>query len=155
LAENRRHGFRPPLRPSPSTADGAVSNVVVGGLGLEVGPKNVARTAHRLGISSKLDVNASISVGTSEVSLTELVGTYADAKLPYARKWRPSSTDGCSGGRGDLMRHVIHRSSPRKRDPYAAAHRSGLAVNAFYKQQTPVVGFAFARTTRKSYSSTP
>jgi penicillin-binding protein 1A len=46
-------------------------------LGLEVGPKNVVRTAHRLGISSKLDANASIALGTSEVSVVELVGAYA------------------------------------------------------------------------------
>src|SRR6201993_393764 len=52
-------------------------NTVAVRLGLEVGPKNVARTAYRLGISSKLDANASIALGTSEVSLTELVGAYA------------------------------------------------------------------------------
>jgi penicillin-binding protein 1A len=52
-------------------------NTVAIRLGLEVGPKNVVRTAHRLGISSKLDANASIALGTSEVSLTELVGAYA------------------------------------------------------------------------------
>jgi penicillin-binding protein 1A len=52
-------------------------NTVAVRLGMEVGPKNVVRTAHRLGISSKLDANASISLGTSEVSLTELVGAYA------------------------------------------------------------------------------
>ena len=51
-------------------------NTVAVRLGLEVGPKNVVRTAHRLGISSKLDANASIALGTSEVSLTELVGAY-------------------------------------------------------------------------------
>jgi penicillin-binding protein 1A len=52
-------------------------NTVAVRLGLEVGAKNVVRTAHRLGISSKLDANASIALGTSEVSLTELVGAYA------------------------------------------------------------------------------
>src|SRR6202000_376173 len=52
-------------------------NTVAVRLGLEVGPKNVVRTAHRLGISSKLDANASIALGTSEVSLVELVGAYA------------------------------------------------------------------------------
>ncbi len=55
-------------------------NTVAVRLGLEVGPKNVVRTAHRLGISSKLDANASIALGTSEVSLTELVGAY----VPFA-----------------------------------------------------------------------
>jgi penicillin-binding protein 1A len=52
-------------------------NTVAVRLGLEVGPRNVVRTAHRLGISSKLEPNASIALGTSEVSLTELVGAYA------------------------------------------------------------------------------
>src|SRR5438270_12113905 len=52
-------------------------NTVAGRLGLDAGAKDVVRTAHRLGISSKLDANASIALGTSEVSLTELVGAYA------------------------------------------------------------------------------
>jgi penicillin-binding protein 1A len=52
-------------------------NTVAVRLGLEVGPKNVVRTAHRLGISSKLEPNASIALGTSEVSVVELVGAYA------------------------------------------------------------------------------
>jgi penicillin-binding protein 1A len=52
-------------------------NTVAVRLGLEVGAKNVVRTAHRLGISSKLDANPTIALGTSEVSLTELVGAYA------------------------------------------------------------------------------
>jgi penicillin-binding protein 1A len=51
-------------------------NTVAVRLCLEVGPKNVVRTAYRLGISSKLDPNPSIALGTSEVSLTELVGAY-------------------------------------------------------------------------------
>jgi penicillin-binding protein 1A len=68
-------------------------NTVAVRLGLEVGPKNVARTAYRLGISSKLDANASIALGTSEVSLTELVGAYA----PFA-----------NGGRG-VAPHVVNK----------------------------------------------
>src|SRR6201988_1345396 len=52
-------------------------NTVAVRLGLEVGAKNVVRTAHRLGISSKLEANASIALGTSEVSMVELVGAYA------------------------------------------------------------------------------
>ncbi|MEA2890753.1 MAG: penicillin-binding protein, partial [Bradyrhizobium sp.] len=68
-------------------------NTVAVRLGLEVGPRNVARTAYRLGISSKLDANASIALGTSEVSLTELVGAYG----PFA-----------NGGRG-VAPHVVNR----------------------------------------------
>jgi penicillin-binding protein 1A len=68
-------------------------NTVAVRLGLEVGAKNVIRTAHRLGISSKLDANASIALGTSEVSLLELVGAYA----PFA-----------NGGLG-VSPHVVTR----------------------------------------------
>jgi len=66
-------------------------NTVAVRLGLEVGAKNVVRTAHRLGIASKLETNASIALGTSEVSLTELVGAYT----PFA-----------NGGRG-VTPHVV------------------------------------------------
>jgi penicillin-binding protein 1A len=52
-------------------------NTVAVRLGLEVGPNSVVRTAHRLGISSKLEPNASIALGTSEVTMIELVGAYA------------------------------------------------------------------------------
>jgi penicillin-binding protein 1A len=52
-------------------------NTVAVRLGLEVGAKNVVRTAHRLGIASKLETNASLSLGTSEVTLLELTGAYA------------------------------------------------------------------------------
>ena len=52
-------------------------NTVSVRLTLEFGPPAVMRTAHRLGIASKLEPNASIALGTSEVSLLELVGAYA------------------------------------------------------------------------------
>jgi penicillin-binding protein 1A len=68
-------------------------NTVAVRLGLEVGAKNVVRTAHRLGISSKLDANASIALGTSEVSVIELVGAYA----PFA-----------NGGLG-VSPHVVNK----------------------------------------------
>ncbi len=46
-------------------------------LTLELGPATVVRTAHRLGITSKLEANPSIALGTSEVSVLELVSAYA------------------------------------------------------------------------------
>ncbi len=52
-------------------------NTVAVRLGLEVGPKAVVRTAHRLGIASELEANASIALGTSEVTPLELVTAYA------------------------------------------------------------------------------
>ncbi|MEF3368105.1 PBP1A family penicillin-binding protein, partial [Methylocystis sp. 9N] len=52
-------------------------NTVAVRVGLEVGPKTVAKTAHRLGVQSDLQANASIALGTSEVTPLELVGAYA------------------------------------------------------------------------------
>jgi penicillin-binding protein 1A len=73
--ENYSHEYFGPVTLTQALAMSL--NTVAVRLGLEVGPKNVVRTAHRLGISSKLDANASIALGTSEVSLVELVGAYA------------------------------------------------------------------------------
>jgi penicillin-binding protein 1A len=52
-------------------------NTVAVRLGLEVGPKAVVATAHRLGVGSDLQANASIALGTSEVTPLELVSAYA------------------------------------------------------------------------------
>lgn len=51
-------------------------NTVAVRVGLEVGPRNIAATATRLGIQSKLDANASISLGTSAVTPMEMVRAY-------------------------------------------------------------------------------
>jgi penicillin-binding protein 1A len=52
-------------------------NTVSVRLTLEFGPTAVVKTAHRLGIASKLDPNPSIALGTSEVSLLELTSAFA------------------------------------------------------------------------------
>ena len=70
-------------------------NTVSVRLTLELTPMAVIRTAHRLGIASKLEPNASIALGTSEVSMLELVGAYA----PFA-----------NGGLAAIP-HVIERIS--------------------------------------------
>ena len=55
-------------------------NTVAVRLGVEVGAKNVIATAHRLGINSDLQANASIALGTSEVTPLELTTAY----VPFA-----------------------------------------------------------------------
>lgn len=52
-------------------------NTVAVRLGIEVGPRKVAETARRMGIQSPLTDNATIALGTSEVTLLELVSAYA------------------------------------------------------------------------------
>jgi penicillin-binding protein 1A len=52
-------------------------NTVAVRLALEVGPGAVVKTAHRLGITSDLQTNATIALGTSDVTPLELVTAYA------------------------------------------------------------------------------
>ncbi len=68
-------------------------NTVAVRVGMEVGPKSVVHTAHRLGISSELQPNASLALGTSEVTPLEMVTAYA----PFA-----------NGGVG-VQAHIITR----------------------------------------------
>jgi len=59
-------------------------NTVAVKLCLEYGPETVAQTARRMGITSDLAAVPSLALGTSEVTLTELVSAYA----PFAADGR-------------------------------------------------------------------
>lgn len=52
-------------------------NTVAVKLNVEVGPRNVVRTAQRLGIHSPLKANESLALGTSEVAPIEMASAYA------------------------------------------------------------------------------
>ena len=73
--ENYSHEYFGPVTLKQALAHSL--NTVSVRLTLEFGPPAVVRTAHRLGIASKLEPNASIALGTSEVSVIELVSAYA------------------------------------------------------------------------------
>jgi penicillin-binding protein 1A len=73
--ENYNHEYFGPVTLSRALAQSL--NTVSVRLTLELTPMAVVRTAYRLGIGSKLEPNASIALGTSEVSMLELVGAYA------------------------------------------------------------------------------
>jgi penicillin-binding protein 1A len=68
-------------------------NSVAVRLTLDVGAANVVKTAQRMGIISALQANASIALGTSEVTPLELAGAYA----PFA-----------NGGQG-VLPYVVRR----------------------------------------------
>lgn len=93
-------------------------NTVSVRLTMEVTPMAVIRTAHRLGIASKLEPNASIALGTSEVSPLELVGAFATfANGGYA-----------------VMPHVIQRvTNASGKQLYARSQQAlGRVVDARY-----------------------
>ncbi len=91
---NRYDGFMP-LRSALARS----INTVVVRLIKTVGPRKVIDVAKRLGITSKLQAEASLALGTSEVSLLELTGAYAvfanggQGVLPYGIA-EISTTDG-------------------------------------------------------------
>ncbi|HSM42324.1 MAG TPA: transglycosylase domain-containing protein, partial [Afifellaceae bacterium] len=73
--ENYNKKYRGPV--TLRTALALSLNTVAARLAAEVGPENVVSTAHRLGINSPLATNASIALGTSEVTLLEMTGAYS------------------------------------------------------------------------------
>jgi penicillin-binding protein 1A len=73
--ENFEHQYFGPVTLTQALANSL--NTVSVRLTLEFGPAAVARTAYRLGIDSILEPNASLALGTSEVSVLEMVSAYA------------------------------------------------------------------------------
>ena len=73
--ENYGHEYYGPVTLTQALAMSL--NTVSVRLTMEFSPDAVIRTAYRLGIASKLEPNASIALGTSEVSPLELVSAYA------------------------------------------------------------------------------
>jgi penicillin-binding protein 1A len=70
---------------SLETAFAMSLNTVAVKLVMQVGPRNVAAVAHRLGVTSDLGNDASIALGTSEVSLLELTQSF----VPFANGGYP------------------------------------------------------------------
>src|SRR5664279_6482108 len=100
---------------------------------MEFTPMSVIRTAHRLGISSKLEPNASIALGTSEVSMLELVGAYAPfANGGYAVV--PHVIERISGGNGKML--YVRNEQPLGRIIEARY----VALKKEMMQQTLIIG---------------
>ena len=81
--ENYRHKYMGPVTLQKALA--LSLNTVAAKLVAQIGPENVVAVAHRLGILSPLGTDASIALGTSEVTLLELTGAFA----PFANNGYP------------------------------------------------------------------
>ena len=113
--ENSNHEYLGPV-----TLTRALSmslNTVAVRLALEVGPKAVIATAHRLGVASDLRPDVSIGLGTSEVTPLELVNAYA----PFA-----------NGGVG-VQPHIIARV--RRADGKQLYQRKGSSFGRVIEPQ--------------------
>jgi penicillin-binding protein 1A len=131
--ENSTHDYRGPV--TLETALALSLNTVSVRLALEVGPKAVVQTAHRLGITSNLEPNPSIALGTSEVSVLELAGAY----VPFANGGIgviPHVIDEVRGADGKVIYRRAASGPGRVLDPAYAAMMNRMLI------QTLVMGTA-------------
>jgi penicillin-binding protein 1A len=102
-------------------------NTVAAQLVMEAGPKNVAKTAKRLGIESKLQANASIALGTSEVTLMELTAAYAPF-MNGGYKATPHVIRRVSTASGKTLYENTYDNPPRVLRPEIIAMMNGMLV---------------------------
>lgn len=84
-------------------------NSVAAALTDKVGPENVARYAQKLGIKSKLDAVPSIGLGTSDVSLWEMVGAYSSF-VNFGRYTTPTLVLRIEDRSGNVLHEFIPES---------------------------------------------
>lgn len=116
----------------PVTLSEALSkslNTVAAQLVMEAGPKNVTKTARRLGIESKLQANASIALGTSEVTLTELTAAYAPF-MNGGYKATPHVIRRVTSAQGKVLYENTYDNPPRVLRPDIIAMMNGMLLQA-------------------------
>ena len=102
-------------------------NTIAAQLVMEVGPAQVVKTAHRLGIESPLQANASIALGTSEVTLMELTSAYA----PFMNggfKATPHIISRVTTLDGKILFENSYDNPPRVIDPAVVAMMNQMLV---------------------------
>jgi penicillin-binding protein 1A len=127
-------------------------NTIAAKLANAVGPENVVAVAHRLGIVSHLGTDASIALGTSEVTLLELTSAFApfsnggytvvpysvlriatrDGQVLYERKGDglgQAIASGDLGAMNSMMRSVVTDGTARKAqiEGYDIAGKTGTS----------------------------
>jgi penicillin-binding protein 1A len=131
--ENYKHEYFGPVTLTKALA--LSLNTVSVRLTMELTPMAVIRTAYRLGIASKLEPNASIALGTSEVSPLELVSAYA----PFANGGLavvPHVIERIAAGNGKLL--YVRNEQPLGRIIEARY----VAMMNEMMQQTLIIGTA-------------
>jgi penicillin-binding protein 1A len=92
-------------------------NTITAGLAQEVGITTVIDAAHRCGITSQLDPNASLALGTSEVTPIELTTAYAAFASGGVRVWPYYVTEV-----DDPQKNVLYKRTPSPEERVIASH---------------------------------
>ncbi len=120
--ENYDQKFRGPV--TLASAFSQSLNTIAAQLVMQVGPDKVVSLAHRLGVDSDIQSNASIALGTSEVSLVELTSSYA-AFMNGGYKASPHIVKRITDPDGKVLYEADYANPPRVlSEPIAATMNS-------------------------------
>jgi penicillin-binding protein 1A len=100
-------------------------NTIAAQLVMEVGPSEVVKLAKRLGIESELQANASIALGTSEVTLVELTSAYAPF-MNGGYKATPHIIRRISTADGKVLYENTYDNPPRVLSPEIVSMMNGM-----------------------------
>ncbi|MEW9617196.1 transglycosylase domain-containing protein [Shinella sp. S4-D37] len=102
-------------------------NTIAAQLVMEVGPDDVIKLARRLGIESELQSNASIALGTSEVTLVELTAAYAPF-MNGGYKATPHIIRRISTADGKVLYENTYDNPPRVLEPNIVSMMNGMMM---------------------------
>ena len=102
-------------------------NTIAAQLVMEVGPGEVVKLARRLGIESELQANASIALGTSEVTLVELTAAYAPF-MNGGYKATPHIIRRISTADGTVLYENTYDNPPRVLEPNIVSMMNGMMM---------------------------
>jgi penicillin-binding protein 1A len=102
-------------------------NTIAAQLVMEVGPDEVVKLARRLGIESEMQANASIALGTSEVTLVELTAAYAPF-MNGGYKATPHIIRRISTADGRVLYENTYDNPPRVLEPNIVSQMNGMMM---------------------------
>ncbi|WP_117192934.1 transglycosylase domain-containing protein [Rhizobium terrae] len=121
--ENFDEKYRGPVTIASAFAQSL--NTIAAQLVMQVGPDKVVSLAHRLGVDSEIQQNASIALGTSEVSLVELTSAYA-AFMNGGYKATPHIVKRITDTDGKVLYEADYSNPPRVLSEPVAATMNGM-----------------------------
>ena len=102
-------------------------NTIAAQLVMEAGPQQVIKVAHRMGIEADLQPNASIALGTSEVTLMDLTASYAPF-MNGGYKATPHVVRRITTAKGRVLYENTYDAPPRVLEPNIVAMMNGMMM---------------------------
>ena len=102
-------------------------NTIAAQLVMEAGPQQVIKVAHRMGIEADLQPNASIALGTSEVTLMDLTASYAPF-MNGGYKATPHVVRRITTAKGKVLYENTYDAPPRVLEPSIVAMMNGMMM---------------------------